>query len=203
MADGSVPHPHGWCLVCGKKVDVDCDDYVVRHLCDGNGTPSHPYAPGDDEFTPPEIYEPVLAALGRTQFAFDPSSHPDSPVPAASRLYFEHDGLSFNWDAEETGWGQPPYSSPRPWIERFARHPGGMACLLSGDFSTTIWEDVIWPEALFLILLHKRVRHISPHRQTRIQAKRPSALVFFDPLRVIEWYAPAVKDLHKMGKVVA
>ena len=194
---------HSWCLVCGKRVDIDEGGDIVQHgHCQGNRTAPHPYPPGDDEFTPPSIFEPVLRALGRKEFAFDPCSHPDSKVPAMTKLYYEHDGLSFNWDAEGVGWGQPPYSRPQEWIRRFAAHPGGMVCLLNGDYSTSIWENVIWPKALFVILMHKRIKHESPHRTVVGGAKRPSALVAFDPERAITWVPEGIVELEAMGRVV-
>jgi hypothetical protein len=198
--------PQGYCLVCGKRSDVDIDTgKITRHgHCPGNNTPAHPYSPSDDEFTPPEIYEPVLRALGRKSFAFDPCSHPKALVPAETKLYYEHQGLSFDWGGEEVGWGQPPYSRPGEWIRRFAEHPGGMVCLLNGDFSTSIYEETIWPQALFTILLYKRVKHISPHRTgERVQAKRPSSIVAFDPEGAIDWVPEGVAELESMGRVVS
>ena len=156
----------------------------------------------DIEFTPPEIFEPVLRALGRKSFCFDPCSHPKALVPADTKLYYEHDGLSFDWGGEGVGFGQPPYSNPKEWIRRFAKHPGGMVCLLNGDFSTSIYEEVIWPQALFVILLYKRVKHVSPYRTGDVQAKRPSSIVAFDPERVIKWRSKALAELEAMGRMV-
>jgi hypothetical protein len=197
--------PQGYCLVCGKKSDVDIDTgKITRHgHCGGNNTPSHPYPPSDDELTPSTVYEPVLKALGLKQFGFDPSSHPQSTVPAETRVYYEHNGLELDWSGEEgIGFLNCPYSRPRPWVERAAEYAGGFVCLLNSDHSTLLWEEIVWPKSHFVILLHKRVRFISPHRTGMATAKRPNALVVFDPERRIEWVPDGVLALEKLGKVV-
>lgn len=150
----------------------------------------------DVECTPPEIFEPILRALGMMRFGTDPCTNIHALVPAGYRYALPTDGLAQEWHGAV--WCNPPYSRPRPWIERCAAHAGTAVALLSGDFSTKMWREVIWPTAALVILGFGRVRFFNPATpDRRTTAKRPHALAF--------WKLPASFDtteVEGLGRMV-
>lgn len=153
----------------------------------------------DVECTPPCIYEPVLLALGITEFGTDPCTNLHATVPAKYRIMLPVDGLQAPWTGSL--WCNPPYSKPRPWVERCCFHSSrdAVAALLSGDFSTSMWEGLIWPTSTLVVLLHKRPRFFNPARPDRkTTAKRPGALVFWGINRATFNPSP----LARIGKLV-
>lgn len=152
----------------------------------------------DVECTPREGFEPVLAALGIGTFGIDPATNVHSIVPAAAKIMLPEDGLAALWAGDL--WCNPPYSRPRPWVDRCVAHDATAVALISGDFSTRMWREVIWPTAQAVVLLHRRLRFFNPATPARkTGAKRPNAWVFwrlnldrFDP-----------KPLTTVGELVA
>lgn len=135
----------------------------------------------DTELTPREIWEPVLRSIGRKRFALDVCGHPDATVPCEySMVRPPHDGLHDSWGVTGVVWCNPPYSKPRPWVQRCAAHSGGAVMLLKADTSTRIWQKTIWPEATRVVFPYKRLRFHSPaNPERKTTAPWPTALVFF------------------------
>lgn len=132
----------------------------------------------DVECTPREGFEPVQSALDLVTFGTDPATNVHSIVPASRRIMLPEDGLALPWLG--VVWCNPPYSKPRPWIERCIAHSDTAVALISGDFSTRMWRELIWPTAQLVVLLHKRLRFFNPATPDRkAGAKRPNALVFW------------------------
>lgn len=84
----------------------------------------------DDWYTPAWVFE----GMG-FQFDLDVCSPPGGlDWVTADRYYTESDdGLLQSWKGWV--WCNPPYSGPRPWCERWARHDPGGALLLRADLS--------------------------------------------------------------------
>ncbi len=63
----------------------------------------------DSVFTPARIYAPLVEFFGG--IGLDPCGHPDSPVPARSRVFWpERDGLRISWGGHGLVYVNPPYS---------------------------------------------------------------------------------------------
>lgn len=95
---------------------------------------------GDKSFTPAWLVEIVEALLDGIDT--DPCWHPESHV--RPRLVacdgVDLDGLVEPWRGSV--WVNPPYSKPRPWIERCEKHTGPVLALLKCDTSTKAFAGV-------------------------------------------------------------
>ena len=85
------------------------------------GHTSPNYSPNDSIYTPPEVFE----RLGLV-FDLDVCSPKGGLpwIPAKDHYHLELDGLAQPW--EGLVWCNPPYSKPRPWIEKFIDHGNGV-----------------------------------------------------------------------------
>lgn len=177
------------------------------------GRSEHTFSEQDTCCTPPEIWEPIVAALGPIQL--DPCSHPVSSVPAATRvllpeLYWtdpvkpppryedcgDHDvmwadGTKIQWRGCGLTWYQPPYSQlarNRRWHE-LSFEADEMAGMLPVRTATSWWQDqVVFYSAI--TFLRKRVRHENTFNRkgepTDDTAPFGQALVYHGP-RVQRW----------------
>ena len=96
--------------------------------------------------TPPEVYEPVLKAMGIERFDLDPCSHPRAIVPVKRRVLLPqyvhepiadatsgalnkrqeiifNDGLTVDWLGQDV-WKNPPYSQLQHAVAT-KKHPRG------------------------------------------------------------------------------
>ncbi|MCW1841325.1 DNA N-6-adenine-methyltransferase [Prosthecomicrobium hirschii] len=71
-------------------------------------------ATGDEWYTPPSIFEPVVAALG--EIDLDPCGHEMAPIPVRTRYSFADNGLTKDWYGRV--FLNPPYSAKKKWIEK-------------------------------------------------------------------------------------
>jgi hypothetical protein len=97
------------------------------------------YTPADDYYTPKWLFD----ALG-LEFDIDVCA-PEAGVPwlpTKSHFHMEMDGLAQEWNGRV--WMNPPYSLPRPWIEKFIEHDNGIALL---PFSRSKMFIEIWNHA--------------------------------------------------------
>lgn len=138
----------------------------------------------DVELTPPEVFEPVLAALRADAFTLDPCSHSLALVPARHRIVPPDDGLAADWSRwPGLAWVNGPYSDIGPWLERCADYGAAKGCiavaLVKVDTSVAWWSAYVWRYAVAVLFLFERVRFIKPDAGERSGAKWPSALVFY------------------------
>ncbi len=88
---------------------------------------------GDNWATPREVYDGLNA-----EFNFNCDPCPLDPTPS-------RDGLSMEWGTST--FVNPPYSKPRPWIEKAieeSKRGKTVVMLLRGDTSTAWWHDLVW-----------------------------------------------------------
>lgn len=124
----------------------------------------------DDWYTPKTLFD----ALGVT-FDIDVAAPPGgvSWIPATRYYTEQDDGLDAPWDGSI--WMNPPYSKPKPWVERMAReHTEGIA-LVPADCSTSWWQTgAKWSELVCLI--RGRMVFVQPGNQNVTSAPFPSCL---------------------------
>lgn len=65
----------------------------------------------------------------------------ETHVPAQHKHTLATDGLTALWFGNV--WMNPPFSNPRPWIDRFMQHAQGVALLptSSGKWQLQVWND--------------------------------------------------------------
>jgi len=121
-------------------------------------------------FTPPHIFK----ALNIT-FDLDPCAPPGGVpwIPATNHFSEMDDGLLQPWDGRI--WLNPPYSNPRSWVKRLAKHGNGIA-LLPADTATSLWHDhIVFADALCFI--RGRLYYVRRNFTTENNARFPSVLV--------------------------
>jgi hypothetical protein len=94
------------------------------------------YTPADDYYTPEWLFK----ALG-VEFDLDVCA-PKGGVPwlpAKNHYHLELDGLTQPWFGNI--WCNPPYSKPKPWIEKFLDHGQGIALM---PYSRSIGFGMLW-----------------------------------------------------------
>lgn len=124
----------------------------------------------DAWFTPPHVF----TALG-LRFDVDVAAPPGGVpwVPADSHYSELDDGLLQPWHGRV--WCNPPYSNPRPWIERLSVHGDGVA-LLPADTATSWWHDYVSTGGGFCFI-KGRLRFVRASRGLETSAWFPSVLV--------------------------
>ena len=111
------------------------------------------YTPNNEYYTPPNIFE----ALGLC-FDLDPCSPTEgSYVPAKKAYSLPFDGLNAPW--EGLVWVNPPYSNPKPWIEKWLNHKNGLL-LVPGSKSN--WRQSLWNHEETSLIYLKPPKFIRP-----------------------------------------
>jgi len=161
----------------------------------------------DDEYTPPELADMVDDFLGGIALdtCWDPRCFVKPRVGYTKATVVERchwcgaafgacphlGGLAANWISDADGklfrnrWVQPPYSSPRLWLERLAELHDGAApeivgdslALIKCDPSTRAWRAAWKADAV--LFFSRRIPHVQPGRATRNVAPFPQAMLYF------------------------
>lgn len=112
----------------------------------------------DEWATPPVVFQRLADIYG--PFDLDPCCRTEN---AKSAQYFtkDTDGLSQQWSG--TVWVNPPYSNPRPWIQKAidsaAIPPCKVVMLLPGAIDTGWFHDLVLPHA-DLVFVRGRIKFI-------------------------------------------
>lgn len=97
------------------------------------------YLADDEIYTPPEVFERL-----EVEFDLDVCSPKEGIpwIPAKSHYHLELDGLAQDWNGFV--WCNPPYSKPKPWIERFIDHGNGvmLVSFVRSKATYQYWQEV-------------------------------------------------------------
>jgi hypothetical protein len=112
------------------------------------------YSPNDSIYTPPEIFE----RLG-LEFDIDVCAPEQALpwIPAKKHFWLEIDGLAQDW--EGLVWCNPPYSKPRPWIEKFMAHSNGV---MLTSMARSKGSQIYWSKADGLSYLPSNFKFVKP-----------------------------------------
>jgi hypothetical protein len=108
----------------------------------------------DERYTPNWIFDTL-----KMQFDLDPCSPegglPDAPI----KQYYtaKDDGLSKEWFGNV--WVNPPFSNPRPFMEKLVKHGKGIALV---RISQSQWAKDLWNKADGVLLNDKRLKFNRP-----------------------------------------
>ena len=94
------------------------------------------YSPNDDIYTPPELFN-----LLKLEFDLDvcaPKGGLDW-IPAKNHYSLKDDGLLQDWYG--LVWCNPPYSNPKPWVDKFIDHRNG---IMLAPLSKSNWFIKLW-----------------------------------------------------------
>lgn len=92
----------------------------------------------------------LICSLG--EFDLDPCGL-KSHLTAKNIIELPEDGLKIEWNGKV--WLNPPYSNPKPWLEKLALHHNGMALVLNS--TDTIWfQELILRKATSIFFLRGR-----------------------------------------------
>lgn len=90
----------------------------------------------DERYTPKWIFDKL-----ELSFEIDVASPLEGPKHTPCNRYFSplEDGLQQKW--EGLVWMNPPYSKPKPWIDKFIQHGQGLALLPTsqGQWFLDLW----------------------------------------------------------------
>jgi hypothetical protein len=130
-------------------------------------------------FTPPEIIEPLVEALG-TMFDLDPASPPGGLpwIPAMMTYDEQDDGLEQEWLGFV--WLNPPFGRQVVrWMRRMADHGEGIA-LVAARVNTKWWHETVADRATSFLMLRKRPYFInSEHERAPFNAGGDIVLVAY------------------------
>lgn len=117
------------------------------------------YEPDDSIYTPEEVFE----RLGLT-FDLDVCAPTGGLpwIPAKDHYDIVKDGLVSPWYGRV--WCNPPYSKPKPWIEKMVAHNHGiMLCTVAKSLGT----DLLWKHSTAIALMPGRFKFTKPNGTAR------------------------------------
>lgn len=142
----------------------------------------------DDWYTPPELIDLIRDFFGG-EIDLDPCASTRAFVGARINYTKSDDGMTMPWVGDRilNRFVNPPYSDPRPWIQRIAsvhaswprEVAGDSIALVKCDPSTRAWESAWSADAV--LFFRRRVQFIKPNSVLRASAMFPSALLYWGP----------------------
>lgn len=115
----------------------------------------------DDYYTPRWVFD----ALGLL-FDLDVASPPEGPLYTPTKHYFsqEDDGLASPWKG--IVFMNPPYSSPKLWVQKWINHGDGIALL---PFAKSSWCESLWEHPETSVIYLKTMKFVRTDKQVNNQ----------------------------------
>ncbi len=159
--------------------------------------------PADVAMTNDEWYTPrwIFGAAGLT-FDLDvcaPVAPEFRTCPARRYLTVLDDGLTAPWDG--LVWMNPPYSNPAPWVDRWVKHPSGLALIPP---STARWLGVLLRAAdgiTLFVIDHKQVAASASSRWSGFGRPDGSQVAYPTALILAARGEPAVSALERVATI--
>ena len=141
------------------------------------------YTPRDQYFTPKWVFD----ALNMT-FDVDVCSPVGGVpwIPAVNHFDIERDGLVNEWNGNV--WMNPPYSQPKPWIEKFVAHGKGIALIAMSRSNAfyALWNNV---DARFCV----------PTKHMKFETPEGKSLGIFMPVTFVAMGRVCIRALEGSG----
>ncbi len=101
----------------------------------------------------------ILSQLGK--FDLDPCAATENPywTGCSRSLTVADDGLASEWRGRV--FMNPPFSNTIPWLTRHSTHANGIS-LVPASVESRIWREIVWKNAVGILLLHGRTRFCNP-----------------------------------------
>lgn len=114
----------------------------------------------------------IINSIG--SFDLDPCAF-DGHNTAKKLIILPKNGLTEKWEGRV--WLNPPYSNPKPFLERMVEHNNGIALILA-SVETEWFFNLIWNKATGIFFLKGRPKFLRSDK-TEVQLMRPTVLVSF------------------------
>ena len=141
------------------------------------------YKPRDQYFTPPWVFDQL-----QMTFDVDVCAPKDGIpwIPAITYYHEEQDGLAQDWQGYV--WMNPPYSSPKLWIEKFRLHGRGIALLAMSRSNAfyALWND-------------DRIKICVPEKHMTFVTPEGKKLGIFMPVCFVAMGSLAIQALEQSG----
>ena len=112
----------------------------------------------------------LIEALGN--FDLDPCAYPNHKT-ANNLNVWPSDGLSIDWHGRV--WCNPPYSKPKPWLERMANHNNGVALVLAS--TDTEWFHEASKSCSSILFMKGRPFFIRESDRVNVKLMRATLLI--------------------------
>jgi phage N-6-adenine-methyltransferase len=142
-----------------------------------------------DELTSDDYYTPqwLFDQMG-IEFDLDVASPPHNTCVPCKRYYTrKDDGLTQPWYGNV--WMNPPFSKPRPWVDKFMQHANGVALL---PVSKSQWFYDVWQSQAAITYINYNFRFIDP--------KGSNGSIFM-PIVLIAYGKQNIEAIRTVGKI--
>jgi hypothetical protein len=165
----------------------------------------------DEWRTPPEVFDPVLKALGIKAFGLDPFGHPKSLLPRERQILLPQYGLragpndivgnafDYDWSGHGTVFVNGPFSNCTPVAEQMHGEKGGdeVVCLWPARTGAIWWQNWVTPSD-GILFWRGRIRfvgaeHIAPFH-CALSYVGPRAELFVEGMREYGWMVRNRRD---------
>ena len=141
------------------------------------------YKPRDQYYTPPWVFESLAI-----EFDVDVCAPAGGIawIPAKTHYHEAIDGLNQEWSGKV--WMNPPYSKPKPWIDKFVQHGSGIGLIAMSRSN-----------AFYALWNNEQIRFAVPEKHMMFVTPEGKKLGVFMPVCFIAVGDECVEALIKSG----